>query len=46
MNADVSIAFVPCDAIGCENGLVVDARHLRNFEGRDWACQEHEETHR
>lgn len=35
-------AWIPCDAIGCENGLAVDARHVRNFEGRDWTCAEHE----
>ena len=36
------LAWVPCDHIGCEAGLVVDARHIRNFDGRDWYCREHE----
>ena len=37
-----SIAWVDCDFPGCENGLVVDRRHLRNFEGREWTCREHD----
>jgi hypothetical protein len=39
----IDIAWVPCDELGCTNGLVIDARHARNFDGRDWYCQEHEE---
>jgi hypothetical protein len=37
-----AIAWVDCDHAGCDNGLVIDARHCRNLEGRSWLCPEHE----
>lgn len=40
------LAWVECDEIGCDAGLVIDARHARNFDGRDWYCRDHEETTR
>ena len=30
------VAWIDCAYPGCEAGLVVDARHVRNFDGRDW----------
>lgn len=36
-------AWISCAHLGCENGLAVDVRHVRNFECRDWYCAEHDE---
>jgi hypothetical protein len=40
------IAWVPCQEPGCDAGLVIDARHARNFDGRDWYCTDHETNDR
>ena len=40
---DLVPAWVPCDHMGCQAGLALDARHLRNFAGRAWYCPEHAE---
>jgi hypothetical protein len=37
-----TIAWVDCDHPGCGNGLMVDQRHVRNFDGRDWYCRDHD----
>lgn len=44
MRAEAMAAWIPCSELGCENGLTVDARHVRNFDGRDWTCRDCEET--
>lgn len=33
--------FVPCEEIGCENGIGVHYRHAENFAGR-YLCTEHD----
>lgn len=33
--------FVPCEEIGCENGIGVHWRHANNFAGRFY-CTEHD----
>ena len=37
-----SLAWVDCEHPGCEAGLVIDFRHIRNFDGRDCYCRDHE----
>lgn len=32
--------FVPCEEIGCENGIGVHYRHAENFAGRFY-CPDH-----
>lgn len=39
----LNLAWVDCSHIGCTQGLVIDTRHIRNFEGREWFCREHED---
>lgn len=34
--------FVPCEEIGCENGIGVHYRHAENFAGR-YYCAEHDQ---
>ena len=36
------LAWVECAHAGCDAGLVIDARHARDFDGRDWYCRDHE----
>ncbi len=36
-------AWVDCAEPGCPNGMPIQWRHVRNFEGRFY-CDEHEDT--
>lgn len=38
------LAWIECDELGCTNGLQIDSRHARNFDGREWYCAEHQEA--
>jgi hypothetical protein len=37
-----TVARVDCNHPGCGNQLTIDARHARNFEGREWTCRNHD----
>lgn len=36
-------AWIDCATPGCDAGIQIDARHARNFAGRDWYCVRHQE---
>lgn len=40
----IAAFWIRCAAPDCENRLSVDVRHVRNFEGRDWRCADHEDS--
>lgn len=44
MSSANQLAWVDCDEPGCPAGLVIDARHTRNFEGRSYYCPEHADS--
>ena len=43
MKGTDQIARIECDRFDCDAEIIIDARHAKNFDGRDWYCARHED---